>query len=272
MHSDLRRLLWHLRAGVVRSAALEEAVDKACAALVARRFEDSTAHLDHSRFARDSLGKFEQEIARARLAAPEGRYRLAVRAVGTAEAALGAARKVAEAERSWENLRMSWTGLLERFDLAPYSPLASLQEMSRTFSLTESFLLAGESGKARFVNRMCRERVRRLTATTDDPGARRELARRLVERQHGPFAVPAGLVRVLSRMVDEGLVELACRLLDDWELGASPTGKTEGKPTLAVDLGRISEITREASLLARELASAVLPGTTATEEAVRSGN
>lgn len=259
MRGDLRRLLWRLRAGVVRRAALEAAVEEACRALVESRFREAVELQEVSQFARSSLAIFEAQISMARHLALEGEHRRAVRAVEAAEAALAAARRLAEVHAAWEALVEAWKELVRRYDFEAFGHLATLREGARGLVVAEAFLRNGESRKARFVVRQCAAFLETLTRPVTSRDRSRALLHRLLAGRQAAHSRPDSLVRLLGRIADDGLLDLAERLFDDWEMGAE-AGRTQAATRSTTPargreaLIRMSRIEQEARSLGSELA------------------
>lgn len=263
MRGDLRKLLWRLRTGVVRRAALEAAVELACNRLVSRRYGSAPALQEVSEYTRPLLIEFEAEISAARLLAPEGAHRTAIQAVERAEAALEAARRMTDAHAARDALAADWYRLRDRFDLAAWDDLTTIREMAIGLEVTDSFLRAGEARKARFVAGLCRVLLERLTTPTADLVRRRSLKERLAELGRSALPCDAELCALLGRLAAGGALGLAERLLDDWEIETGPAD-TAG---IAAVLGRISIAGREAQVLAGELALLAPPQAAATADA-----
>lgn len=251
MRGDLRRLLWRCRVGVIRRTAVEDAVEETCRHLVDERFTAKVPFQEVSSFARPFLVQFEKKISESRRAARHGNHGRAIVAVERAETALAAARRIARAHEAWENILVSWTQLQDRFDLTSLAHQSTVREGSRMLVLAESFLQAGEARKALFVIRQSQVTLATLNVSDPDQERRRTLLRRLMRSQRSSSAPPKRLVQTLGRIADEGLLNLAERLLDDWEMAVEETGKRllEGDR----DRQRIAQCGHEARKLAQEL-------------------
>lgn len=257
MRRDLRRKLWSLRAGVIRRETLREAVDEACSGLIAERFDRAPPLRTSASIVLRTLDRFERAVGDARHGAREGREREAVRAVESAESALAEAWRLSGALQSWERVRADWTRWTERFGLAAASGLATIREGERLLRVARRFLDAGEARKARFVARRCRALLERLTARDRSLERRRELLGRLrgLQREGSPTA--AALAGSIDRLVSEGHLETADRLLDDWEM--RPEGSRLFRRASREALGRILATGREARTLAGGLELVATP-------------
>lgn len=249
MRGDLRRLLWRCRVGLIRRAALEDVVEETCRRLVDERFSAKVPFQEVSSFARPLLVQFEKKISESRRAARHGNHRRAIVAVEKAETALAVARRIAGAHEAWENILGSWTQLQDRFDLTSLAHQSTIREGSRMLVLAESFLQAGEARKALFVIRQSQETLASLNVSDPDSERRRTLLRRLMGSQRSPSAPPKRLVQILGRISDEGLLNLAERLLADWEMAVEETGER----LLEDNRDRIAQCVQEARRLAQEL-------------------
>jgi hypothetical protein len=230
--SDLRKLLWRVRTGYLRHSALEDAIEEACEDLVNLRFEENGSMMEVSQYSRPFLARFEEEVARARLWAPEGEAYRAVRAVEGAALALEEARRITQAHEVLEETSMYWVRLQGRFELQAVRDLLTLREVPRLLKLVETFLEDGESHKARFAMQFSRARIETLTALDRSPSRRRAM---LTRTQGLETPTLDSLAQVTQKLIEEGLMNLAERLLEDWEVGEeppSPTGVEGPMPAL----------------------------------------
>lgn len=254
MRSDLRRLQWRLRAGVVRRAALEDAVAAAGRQLVDRRFAAQLPLQEVSPYVRPFLAIFEAEIASALRLAVERADRRAIEAVERAEGALEAARGMTRAHQEWTILDTAWTGLKDRFGLAAHAHFATLREGAAGLTVAQRFLEAGEFRKARFVVRLGQNAFDELTKKQADPGRRTILLRRHLEHRRIHPDAAEGLATALGRLVDDGFLVLAERLMTDWEMNSDALRRAASSDAIpAAHLHTIVEHGREAHRLAGEL-------------------
>lgn len=251
MRGDLRRLLGRLRAGVIEDAVMLEALEEACRSLVTLRFESMSNAIETSSFARPLLSRFEAAVSRARLLAREGELRAAVHGVESAGAALEAARQCELGERELNRARAAWASLRARFDLGSFGDLATVRECERVLAIAESFLAGQAPRKAQFVLRQCRSTLDGLGTSRFEPARRRVLIERLEALRASPRP-PERLLEALGRMVEEGPVELAQRLLADWEM-TDPGGSSDVYAALERRIEPIREAGREAASLLGEL-------------------
>jgi hypothetical protein len=258
MQADLRKLFWRVKTGFLHRSKLEDAVEESCNRLVSLRFSDGFPRLEVSPYSRPHLARFEDEILRARLWAPEGEHRRAVRAVEGAVSALDAARLAAEAHSALDEALAFWTQLEERYELSPLGALPTLREVRRTLKLARSFLEEGESRKALFVSRLGLQQIDRLTTPDPNTNRREALSRRsnLIGRtnDYGPF------MESLTRLRDEGLLGFVERLLDDWEMVTQADQDSGGAISAVPEpaVRRIVETGRQAQAIKRAL-SALIP-------------
>lgn len=253
MHPELRQILARLRVGLGRPGQLEAAVDGACARLVTARFDGERGVQEISPYVRPFLRRFEDEIARASLWALEGEHYRAVRAVESADRALADARRMARAHEGWEECSRSWWELHEAVGLAAFPDAVTVRMAESSLRLAEEMLGTGESRKARFVVSGCRRLVRQLAASNfADDRLPRLIDRRSNLRTSG--TLPAALDRLLARLLDEGRVELADRLLGDWEIAGDAGSFAPSAFSIPPDrtLPRVGAERRMARLRAQE--------------------
>lgn len=281
MRSDLRKLLSRHRFGLIRPAALDEAVDEACSLLVTDRFRLDGSLSGSSRFTQPLLVRFEDRIDRARLRILEGERHRAVEAVEAAETALAQAQKIAEAEREWQEVRTIWRELAEAFGLNAFPELATVRVAERSLEIARGFLEARKARKARLVVGQLRVGFERLTLPGEDQARRSELVR-LLMRRHRSGAVEE-LASTVGRLADAGLLELAQRLVEDWEVLDEEAGSTQRRKlgrfaapsakrsALPLASTRFGEIARDASRLAPVLEEIAAAGGPTAGDATATG-
>ncbi|MFP3939007.1 MAG: hypothetical protein ACLF0P_01750 [Thermoanaerobaculia bacterium] len=262
MRSDLRKLLSRHRAGMIRRSVLEEAVDEACTRLVSERFREGSSIPEGAPFVQGLLVRFEDRIADARQWVVAGELRRAVEAVEEAERVLSQAQKAGWAERECQAATTSWRKLSETYALGAFPELATVRVAERSLEVAQGFLATGESRKAWLVARQLRLGLGRLARQEEDAARRKALVRRLVAEQQAGGARLEELVSTAGRLAAAGLLELAQRLVEDWQAaegGAGVVGSRGGPGwlpaapggTTLLSLGaRFGEIERQASRLA----------------------
>lgn len=261
MRSDLRKLLSRHRAGMIRRSVLEDAVDEACTGLVSDRFRQGSCIPEGAPFVQGLLVRLEDRITHARLWVVAGEFRRAVEAVEEAERVLTRARKAGWAERECQAAATSWRKLSETYALGAFAELATVRVAERSLAVAQGFLAAGESRKAWLVARQLRLGLERLARREENAARRKALVRALVAGQQAGGARLEELVSTAGRLADAGLLELAQRLVEDWQAaegGAGGVGSRGGPGRLAAAPGgitlpspggRFGEIEREASRL-----------------------
>jgi hypothetical protein len=263
MRSDLRKLFWRFREGLIRPSVVEEAVDAACSRLVSERFRQEGPLQETSTRVQPVLAEFENRVAYARLWLQAGEHRRAVLAVEEAEKALAGAHEMARAEGDWRSVGSSWRELSETFGLAAFPKLATVRVAERSLVVAEKFLDAGEARKAHLVARQLRVGLDRLRQRVADGEPRAPLIRLLVTLRSSGGPPVEGLSIVAGRLADAGLLELAQRLVEDWQAVEGEGHRDEAGQVLppasfrsgvASSAGRFEEIEREASRLASVLA------------------
>jgi hypothetical protein len=251
MRTDLRRLLWQLRAGVIRRATLEAAVEEACSGLVAERFADGGTLRESQPCVRSLLSRFEHSIARARKGIPEGDHQEALHELQRAERSLAAASRLSEAIVAWEGLRAAWSRWTGQLRLPVASSPATLREGDRLLRVAQRFLDAGEDRKAHFVLRRGHVLLERLGARDRSRARQQGLRLRLDALRDDPSPRAAELAEAIDGLIREGQLHLADRLLDDWEM-APNASETLGRGVRETLL-RIQANSREAESLVKGL-------------------
>jgi hypothetical protein len=269
MRADLRRLLWQLRAGVIRRATLEVAVEEACTSLIAARHDREVPLRQAASCILPLLSRFEDSIFDARSGASEGDFNKAIRAVEDAETELVAGRRLSVVLEAWERLRADWTRWVERLGLQLASELVTLREGERLLRVARRFLDAGEDRKARFVVQRGQALLDRLGARNRSRHRRQELRERLETLLADSPPGFDGLAGLIDRLLGDGRLELADRLLDDWEMGPEGSGSLGGEARTS--LARILTTSREARSLALELEPAASPDEAANRNQSEAG-